>query len=88
MTASTCVSGLLIVGLGSPVGRVPFGLSHHEFNPGRNRRLGSGDPELASPVASLGRRRGARPLLRIRQRDGDYQCYWQLMVRSAFYEAC
>src|SRR5262249_5671627 len=85
MTASTCVSDLLIVGLGSPVGRVPFGLSRHEFNPSRNRRLSSSDPELASPAASLGRRRGTRPWLLIRQRDGEfYQC-WQIMVRSAFY---
>ena len=68
--ASTCVADHLIVGLGAPVGRVPFGLSRHEFNPSRNRRLGSGDPELASPAASLGRRHGARPLLFFRQRDG------------------
>src|SRR5262249_13963678 len=50
VTASTCVSDLLIVGLGAPVGRVPFGLSGHEFNPSRNQRLGSSDPELASPA--------------------------------------
>src|SRR5436305_7521573 len=38
--ASTCVADRLIVGLGAPVGRVPFGLSCHEFNPSRNKRLG------------------------------------------------
>src|SRR5262245_48540179 len=88
VTASTCVSGRLIVGLRAPIGRVPFGLSHHEFNPSRNRRLSSGDPELASPAASLGQRRGARPWLLIRQRDGDQHGCWQVMVWSAFYEAC
>ena len=76
--ASTCVAVHLIVGLGAPIGRVPFGLSSHEFNLSGNRRLGSGDPELASPAASLGRRRGARPLLFFRQRDGDQQCCWQV----------
>ena len=87
-TASTCVADFLIVGLGAPIGKVPFGLAHHEFNPSRNRRLSSSDPELASPAASLGRRRGARPWLLIRQRDGDQQCCWQVKFRSAFYEAC
>ncbi len=68
--ASTCVADRLIVGLGAPVGRVSFGLSCHGFNPGRNKRFGSGDPELSSPAESLGRRPGARPLLWFRQRDG------------------
>src|SRR5262249_27777018 len=84
MTASTCVSDLLIVALGAPIGRIPFGLSCHESNSSRNRRLSSSDPELASPAASLGRRRGARPWLLIRQRDGDQQCCWQVIVWSAF----
>ena len=70
-TASTCVADHLIVGLGAPIGKVPFGLSRHEFNPSRNRRLGSSDPALASSAASRGRRRGARPLLFFRQRDGE-----------------
>ena len=68
--ASTCVADRLIVGLGAPVDRVSFGLSCHEFNPGRNKRFGSGDPELSSPAEPLGRRPGARPLLWFRQRDG------------------
>jgi hypothetical protein len=85
--ASTCVAVLLIVGLGAPIGKVPFGLSHHEFNPSCNRRLGSGDPALASPAASRGRKRGARPLLFFRQRDGVQHCCWQLRFWSAFYEA-
>ncbi len=38
-TASTCVADPLIVGLGAPIGEVPFGLAHHEFNPSRNRRI-------------------------------------------------
>ena len=86
--ASTCVAYLLIVGLKAPIGRILFGLSHHRFNPSRNGRLSSSDPALASPAASRGRKRGARPLLFFRQRDGDQQCCWQLKVRSAFYEAC
>ena len=86
--ASTCVADRLIVGLGAPIGKVPFGLSHHMFNPSRNRRLSSSDPELASPAASLGRKRGARPLLFFRQRDGVAQhCCWHLRFWSAFYEA-
>ena len=60
-TASTCVADRLIVGLGAPIGKVPVGLARHEFNPSRNRRLSSGDPELASPAGSLGRRPGAGP---------------------------
>ncbi len=78
MTASTCVADLLIVGLGAPVGRVPFGLSNYEFRSSSSRRLGSIDPELASPAVPLGRRHVARPLLLFRQRDGDQQCCWQL----------
>lgn len=88
MTASTCVADHLIVGLRAPIGRVPFGLSRHEFNPSRNRRLDSSDPELASPAEPLGQKLGARPWLLFRQRDGDQQCCWQLMFWSAFYEAC
>ncbi len=87
-TASTCVADHLIVGLRAPIGRVPFGLASHEFNPSCNRRLSSSDPELASPAASLGRKRGARPLLFFRQRDGVSQhCCWHLKFWSAFYEA-
>jgi len=88
MKASTCVSALLIVGIGAPVGRVPFSLSGHEFNPSRNQRLSSSDPELASPAVPLGRRHGVKPSLFFRQRDGrKYQC-WHLKFWSAFYEAC
>ncbi len=87
-TASTCVANLLSVGLGAPIGAVPFGLSCHEFNPSRNRQLSLSDPTLSSPAESRGRRPGARPLLLIRQRDGDQHCCWQLSFWSAFYEAC
>lgn len=82
--ASTCVADRLIVGLGAPVGRVSFGLSRHEFSPNRNKRLGSGDPELASPAGSLGRRPGARPSLFFRQRDGDQHGCWQLSFGRLF----
>jgi hypothetical protein len=78
VTASTCVAGHLRVSLEAPIGRVPFSLSRHEFNPSRNRRLGSSDPALASPAASRGRKRGARPLLFFRQRDGVQHCCWQV----------
>jgi hypothetical protein len=85
VTASTCVAGHLIVSLEAPIGRVPFSLSRHEFNPSRNRRLGSSDPALASPAASRGRKRGARPLLFFRQRDGDHQhSCWQLKFGRLF----
>jgi hypothetical protein len=77
VTASTCVAGHLCVSLEAPIGKVPFGLSRHEFNSNRNRRLGSSDPTLSSPAAPRGRERGARPLLFFRQRDGDQQCCWQ-----------
>ena len=63
MSASTCVAVPLIVGLGAPYGRVPFGLSYHEFNPSRNRRLGSDDPALASSGGASGRRPAAKPFL-------------------------
>jgi hypothetical protein len=87
-TASTCVADHLIVGLRAPFGEVPFGLSCHEFNPSRNRRLSSSDPALASPAASRGRKRGARPLLFFRQPYGVSQhCCWHLKFWSAFYEA-
>ena len=49
VTASTCVADHLIVGLGAPIGRVPFGLSRHEFNPSRNRRLGSERSRIGVP---------------------------------------
>ena len=89
VTASTCVAGHLSVSLEAPIGRVPFGLSCHEFNPSRNRRLGSSDPTLSSPAASRGQKRVAGPLLFFRQRDGSWQhCCWQLSFWSAFYEAC
>ena len=60
-TASTCVANHLSVGLGARIGAVPFGLSCHEFNPSRNRRLSLSDPTLSSPAESRGRRPGARP---------------------------
>lgn len=82
--ASTCVAEYLIVGLGAPIGGIPFGLARHEFNPGGNKRLGQGYPELASPAGSLGRRLGARPLLFFRQRDGDQQKCWQLSFGRLF----
>jgi hypothetical protein len=82
--ASTCVADRLIVGVWAPVGRVPFGLSRHEFNPSRNKRLGPGDPELASPAESLGRRPGARPLLFFRQRDGEHLLECQLSFSRLF----
>jgi site-specific recombinase XerD len=55
VSASTCVADRLIVGLGAPIGRVPFGLSHHGFNPCRNGRLGTDDPALATPGGARGR---------------------------------
>src|SRR5438270_9978255 len=82
--ACTCVADRLIVGVWAPVGRVPFGLSRHEFNPSRNKRLGSGDPELASPAESLGRRPGARPVLFFRQRDGEHLLECQLSFSRLF----
>ncbi len=89
VTASTCVAGHLSVSLGAPIGKVPFGLSRHEFNSSRNRRLGSSDPTLSSPAASRGQKRGARPLLFFRQPYGVSQhCCWHLKFWSAFYEAC
>jgi site-specific recombinase XerD len=60
--ASTCVSDPLIVGLGSPIGRVPFGLSYHRFSPCLNRRFGTGDPALTSSGEASGRRPAAKPL--------------------------
>ncbi len=69
--ASTCVSDCLVFDLGVPVGRAPFGLARHEFNSIRNRRLESSDPALSSPDVPSGRRPVAKPLLRIRQRDGE-----------------
>src|SRR5262249_60839475 len=47
VSASTCVSGRLVVGVRAPIGKVPFGLSRHVFNPSRNGRVGTGDPALA-----------------------------------------
>ncbi len=61
--ASTCVAGRLIVGLEAPIGRVPFGLSHHEFNPSGNGRLRTDDPALAIPGETSGRRFAAAPWL-------------------------
>jgi hypothetical protein len=69
--ASTCVSDYLVFDLGVPVGKVPFGLACHKFSPIRNRRLESGDPALSSPDVPSGRRPVAKPLLLIRQRDGE-----------------
>ena len=63
MKASTCVSDYLIVGLGAPIGGVAFGLSHREFNPSRNGRLGSDDPALASSGGASGRRPATKPFL-------------------------
>ena len=62
VSASTCVAGRLIVGVGAPVGRVPFGLSRHEFNPSLNGRFGTGDPALTSSGGASGRRPAAKPL--------------------------
>ena len=87
-TASTCVADHLIVGVGAPFGKVPVGLSRHEFNPSCNRRLSSGDPALSSPAASRGQKPGAGPSLWFRQRDGDQHGCWQLRFWSAFNEAC
>ena len=84
VTASTCVAGHLVVSLGAPIGKVPFGLSRHEFNPSCNRRLGSGDPTLSSPAAPRGQRCGARPLLFFRQRDGDQRYCWQVKFGRLF----
>ncbi len=86
--ASTCVVDRLIVGLESPVDRVSFGLSHHEFSSYRNGRLGTSDPELASPDGSLGRRDAAMPWLLFRQRDGRREFPRQIMCGPLFYEAC
>ena len=63
MKASTCVSDYLIVSLGAPVGGVAFGLSHREFDPSRNGRLGSDDPALASSGGASGRRPTTKPFL-------------------------
>jgi len=62
VSASTCVSARLIVGLESPVGRVPFGLSRHEFSPCLNRRFDTNDPALTSSGEASGRRPAAKPL--------------------------
>jgi len=82
--ASTCVADPLIVGVGAPIGGVPFGLARHEFSLGLNKRFGLGDPELASLAGSLGRRLVAGPSLFFRQRDGDQQCCWQLKFGRLF----
>jgi hypothetical protein len=55
-----------------------------EFNPSRNGRLGSGEPTLASPGGPHGQRHAAEPWLRIRQRDGDQRCRWQLKFGRLF----
>ena len=60
--ASTCVSAYLIVGLGTPIGKVSFGLSHHRFSQGLNRRFDPGDPALTSSGEASGRRPAAKPL--------------------------
>ena len=52
--ASTCVADRLIFGLRALIGKVPVGLSRHEFNPSRNGRLGSGDPASNYPVRPCG----------------------------------
>lgn len=83
--ASTCVSVPLIVGLGSPNGRVPFGLSHHEFNSSRNRRLGSSDPALASSGGTSGRRPATKPFLPIvRQPYGERESSRQIKFGLLF----
>ncbi len=62
MPASTCVSDPLIVGLKTPVGRVPFGLFHHEFSRNLNGRFDPDDPALASSGGASGRRPATKPL--------------------------
>jgi site-specific recombinase XerD len=62
VTASTCVAARGIVGRGALGGKVPISLAHHEFNPSRNGRLGSGDPALSTSGRSRGRRPAAKPL--------------------------
>ena len=69
--ASTCVALHLIVGLEALSGKVLFGLSCHEFNPCRNRRLGTDDPALASSGGASGRRPAAKPFLPLRQPYGE-----------------
>ncbi len=60
--ASTCVSACLIVGLRTPIGKVSFGLSHHRFSQGLNRRFDPDDPALTSSGEASGRRPAAKPL--------------------------
>ena len=80
MKASTCVVGHLRVGLGAPTDRVPFGLSHHKFNPIRNGRLGSGEPAKSSPAMPREHWHDAAPFTAVRRRDGEKCQCWQLMV--------
>ena len=63
MKASTCVSGSLIVGRGSPAGEVAFSLSRHQFSRHCNRRLSASDPALSSTGSPSGRRTATKPLL-------------------------
>ena len=84
MSASTCVAVHLIVGLGAPYGRVPFGVSYHEFNPSRNRRLGSDDPALASSGEASGRRPATKPFLLLRQPYGERESSRQIKFGPLF----
>jgi hypothetical protein len=83
VSASTCVVAHLIVGLGAPSDRVPFGLFHHEFSPSRNGRLGSDDPTLASSGRARGKRPAAKPFL-LRQPYGERVSSRQLMCGRLF----
>jgi hypothetical protein len=87
--AHTCVVAHLIVGLEAPSNRVPFGLSHHEFNPSRNRRLSLDEPALASSDGTHGQKARHEAVSAFVQaairREGVLSAtkFW-----SAFYEAC
>jgi hypothetical protein len=83
MKASTCVSDSLIVGLGPPIGGVTLGLSHHEFNPSRNGRLGSDDPALASSGEASGRRPATKPFL-LKQPYGERESSRQINFGPLF----
>ncbi len=83
--ASTCVVARLIVGVGAPSGRVPFGLSRHGFNPDLNRRFGPDDPALASSGEASGRRPAAKPLgSAVRQPYGERESSRQINFGRLF----
>ena len=84
MKASTCVADSLIVGLGPPIGGVALGLSHHEFSPGRNGRLGSDDPALASSGGASGRRPVNEAVSALRQPYGERESSRQINFGPLF----